>query len=236
MPFVKVTFSSHFKRANVYTDRTCMLRCKGCSYKLETSQQRAYLGAEKVKEVLSALNLKRVHFLGGEPALDPDLSEIARFAHEELGAYTKLGHSTACVLPPEHIDAATVSLKAFDDQLHRNYTGFSNRSILENIRLMHKLGIRLDLSSVFIPEYIDLAEIERIARFVASLDPQIPYHIIGYIPVPGTPWRAPRTEEVEEAANLARRFLSNVTFSALSAEQFRTIKERDIRYQSIQVA
>ena len=236
MPFVKVTFSRHFKRANVYTDRTCMLRCKGCSYKLDNSQQRARLPAEKVKEVLSALDLKRVHFLGGEPALNPDLSEIARFAQEELGAYTKLGHSTACVLPPEHINAATVSLKAFDEELHRDYTGISNRNILENIKLMYKRGIRLDLSSVFIPEYIGLTEIERIARFIASLNPEIPYHIIGYIPVPGAPWRSPSPEEVQEAADLARRFLSHVTFSALSAEEFLTIKERDIRYQSIQVA
>jgi pyruvate formate lyase activating enzyme len=180
--------------------------------------------------------LERVHFLGGEPTLNPDLGELARFAHEELGLFTKIGHSNGSRMPPPHIDAVSVSIKALDDRLHRDYTGVSNEAVLANFRKMYERGIALDASTVFIPDYVDIAEIERIAQFIASVNPEIPFHITGYVPVPGTPWRGPTREEVEEAATTARRHLAHVTFSCLSLEDLHRLPERDVRYQSVRVA
>ena len=194
------------------------------------------LGAEEVKDVLTGLDVERVHFLGGEPTLNSDLAEVARFAHEELGAYTKIGHSNGSILPPAHIDAISVSLKAFDEALHRDYTGMSNAPVLANFEAMYRQSIQVDASSVFIPGYVGLEEIERIARFIAWLDPEIPYHITGYVPVPGAPWRGPTREEVEKAAEAARRYLAHVTFSALTADDFFHLRERDVRYRSVRVA
>jgi pyruvate formate lyase activating enzyme len=237
MSFSKVTYSQHFKRANVYSDYRCNFHCRGCSYKLKPPAKEQSLAAEQVKEALVGLEeVERVHFLGGEPVLNPDLAEAARFAHQELGAYTKLGHCTGYNLPPAHIDAASVSLKTFDEALHRDYTGVSNAAVLANFEAMYRRGIQVDASSVFIPDCIGLGEIERIACFVASLDPDIPYHITGYVPVPGAPWRGPTREEVEEAAAIAQRYLMQVTFSAMTADEFFHLRERDIRYQSIRVA
>jgi len=237
MPFSKVTYSSRFKRAALYGDYRCNFRCRGCSYRLKPPEgAEPLLGVEEAKEALAGLEVERVHFLGGEPTLNPDLAEVARFAHEKLGAYTKVGHSNGSILPPEHIDAISVSIKAFDEALHRAYTGVSNASVLANFEAMYRRGIQVDASSVLIPGYIGLEEIERIARFIASLDPEIPYHIIGYVPVPDAPWRAPTKEEVEEAAMVAKRYLAQVTFSALSTDDFLHLRERDERYQSVRVA
>jgi len=237
MPFTKVTYSPRFKRAAVYGDSRCGFHCRGCSYRLKPpAKAHPLLTTERVEEVLAGLEVERVHFLGGEPTLNPDLAEVARFAHEELGAYTKIGHSTGIHIPPPHIDAISVSLKAVDDALHRDYTGVSNAPVLANFRAMYERGLQVDASSVFIPGYIGLAEIERIARFIASLDPEIPYHIIGYVPVPGAPWRGPTRMEVEEAAAVARRYLSNVTLSALTVDDLLHLQERDVRYQSVRVA
>jgi len=237
MPFSKVTYSSRFKRAAVYGDGRCNFRCQGCSYRLKPAEGAGpLLGVEEVKDVLAGLDVERVHFLGGEPTLNPDLAEVARFAHRELGAFTKIGHSNGSIMPPEHIDAISVSIKALDDAKHRAYTGVSNAPVLANFKAMYRRGIRVDASSVFIPGLVGLEEIERIARFIASLDPEIPYHIIGYVPAPDAPWRAPTREEVEEAAEVARRYLAHVTFSALSADDFLHLRERDVRYQSVRVA
>jgi len=54
--------------------------------------------------------------------------------------------------------------------------------------------------------------------------------------VPGAPWRGPTREEVEEAAAVAQRHLAHVTFSALTADDFFHLRERDVRYQSVRVA
>ena len=247
MSFSKVTYSQRFKRANVYSDYRCNFRCRGCSYKLKPPAKERSLTAEQVKEALAGLaagpdgplarrEVERVHFLGGEPTLNPDLAEVAYFAHQELGAYTKLGHSTGYNLPPAHIDAASVSLKTFDEALHRDYTGVSNAAVLANFEAMYRRGIKVDASSVLIPDYIGLDEIEHIACFVAALDPEIPYHITGYVPVPDAPWRGATREEVEEAAVIAQRLMAHVTFSAMTADDFFHLRERDIRYQSIRVA
>ncbi len=239
MPFSMVTYSRRFRRANVYGDGRCNFRCQGCSYNLNLptkAARPARLTVERVKEVLTGLDAERVHFLGGEPTLNPDLAELARFAHEELGLFTKIGHSNGSNMPPDHIDAASVSIKAFDDALHREYTGVSNAPVLANFETMYRRGIQVDASSVFIPELIGLDEIERIARFIASLDPEIPYHITSYVPVPGAPWRAPTREEVEKAADVARRYLAHVTFSALTRDDLLHLRERDVRYQSVRVA
>ena len=237
MPFIKVTYSSRFRRAAIYGDYRCNFRCRGCSYRLKPPEgAEPLLGVEEAKEALAGLEVERVHFLGGEPTLNPDLAEVARFAHEKLGAYTKIGHSNGSILPPAHIDAISVSIKAFDDALHRDYTEVSNAPVLANFETMYRRGIQVDASSVLIPGYIGLEEIERIARFIASLDPEIPYHIIGYVPVPGAPWRAPTREEVEEAAEAAGRYLAHVTFSALTVDDFLHLWERDKRYRSVRVA
>jgi len=164
------------------------------------------------------------------------LPELARFAHNELGAYTKIGHSNGSIMPPRYIDAISISINAYTDAIHIDYTGVSNVEVLKNFVRIYEAGIELDASSVFIPEYIDCEEIEKIADFIANVDPKIPYHIIGYVPVPGSPWRGATREGVERAAQTARKHLSTVTFSCPSLEDFLNLRKTDPRYISVRVA
>jgi len=237
MAIYKITYSSIFKRASLY-NWGCNFNCKGCSYKLTSPYHgEPFLTVEKVKEILGRLDIERVHFLGGEPTFNPDLPELARFAHEDLGAYTKIGHSNGSIMPPKYIDAISVSLKAYTEALHIDYTGVSNREVLKNFKKIYERGIELDASSVLIPGYIDCEEIEKIAKFIANVDPNIPYHITGYIPTPGAIWRGPTLNEVKYAAQIAKKYLSKVTFSHYSSpsDYFRMLKT-DLRYRSVRVA
>jgi len=233
----KITYSSRFRRAGVY-NWGCNFNCIGCSYKLKPPYQPGtpFLGLEKVKEVLGSLDVERVHFLGGEPTLTPNLAELARFARNELDAYTKIGHSNGSVMPPRDIDAMSISIKAYTDSIHVDYTGVSNVEVLRNFIKIYDLGVELDASSVFIPGYIDCEETEKIARFIADIDPKIPYHSIGYIPVPGAQWRRPTPVEVERVAQTARKHLSEVTFSCLSPDEALNLRGTDPRYRSVRVA
>jgi pyruvate formate lyase activating enzyme len=236
MSYYKVTYNAHFKRANLH-GWGCNFNCRGCSYRVKTPYHgEPPLSVEKVKEVLRGLDIERVHFLGGEPTINPDLPEVAGFVHDELGLYTKIGHSNGSRFPPEGVDATSVSIKAYTDSLHRDYTGVSNVDVLKNFEEAYGRGIAVDASSVFIPGYVDCDEIEKIASFITRIDAEIPYHIIGYIPQPDAPWRQPTRQEVEKAAAIARKHLSKVTCSCLSNEEVLHPEARDIRYRSVRVA
>ncbi len=79
-------------------------------------------------------------------------------------------------------------LKAWDDGIHRALTGFSNRWTLENFRLAAELsGVRaappvLVASTLLVPGYVDAAEVRALARFIAGLNPDIPYSLLAFSP------------------------------------------------------
>ncbi len=231
--FYKVTYNMEFKRANVHNNG-CNFRCRGCSYKLKNGGQEIKpLGLEQIKKTLGKLDVDRVHFVGGEPTTNPELPELISFVKNELGVYACLGHTNGSNVVD--VDESNVSIKSCTDRLHVDYTGVSNTAVLKNFEKAYNMGIKMKASSVFIPEYVDNDEIEKIAKFVADIDKNIPYHIVGYVPVPGTPWKKPRYEDVKNASDTAKHYLKNVTFSCLSKEEFFNLSS-DSRYKSVRVA
>ncbi|MDO9536811.1 MAG: radical SAM protein [Thermoplasmata archaeon] len=237
MSLKAVTYCEQYKRANVHTSG-CNFKCKGCSYKLnEHGPRTKTLSLEQVKSALRSLEVKRVHFVGGEPTLCRDLGHIAKFCHEELHVRTKIGHSTGWNRPPNNIDEMNISIKAYSEKTHKEYTGASNKRVLTNFRKIYVQGISLSASTVFIPTLIDLEEMENIARFISEVDPLIPFHITGYIPVPGTPWRSPNPDEIARAEQIAKQYLEEVTASCYqSADDYNRKVKEDPRYQSVRVA
>jgi pyruvate formate lyase activating enzyme len=79
-------------------------------------------------------------------------------------------------------------LKAWDDGIHRALTGFSNRWTLENFRLAAELASArsvppaLVASTLLVPGYVDAAEVGALARFVAAVNPDIPYSLLAFSP------------------------------------------------------
>jgi pyruvate formate lyase activating enzyme len=83
-----------------------------------------------------------------------------------------------------------VDLKAWDDKVHYALCGVSNRRTLSNFKLLaeYKNERRstnpplLIASTLLVPGYIDEYEVGNIARFIASLDRDIPYSLLGFHP------------------------------------------------------
>ncbi|HET6513949.1 MAG TPA: radical SAM protein [Thermodesulfovibrionales bacterium] len=79
-------------------------------------------------------------------------------------------------------------LKAWDDNLHTVLTGNTNKRTLENFaRAGEKTGLRtvpplLIANTLLVPGYVDEVEIRNIARFIASIDPAIPYSLLAFYP------------------------------------------------------
>ena len=79
-------------------------------------------------------------------------------------------------------------LKARDPSLHVALTGVHNQRTLENFtRAAEKFSHRpspplLIANTLLVPEYIDREEIAAIARFIADLNPDIPYSLLAFHP------------------------------------------------------
>ncbi len=79
-------------------------------------------------------------------------------------------------------------LKCFDENLNTALCGVSNEYTLQNFR---RLGQMIDgrpdppplvASTLLIPGYIDKDEVQKIATFIAGIDPDIPYALLGFFP------------------------------------------------------
>ena len=79
-------------------------------------------------------------------------------------------------------------LKAWDEDLHLALTGASNRRTLENFaRAAAYIPQRrqpplLVASTLLVPGYVDVYEVGHLAAFIASIDPTIPYSLLGFFP------------------------------------------------------
>ncbi|MDP2755521.1 MAG: radical SAM protein [Nitrospirota bacterium] len=79
-------------------------------------------------------------------------------------------------------------LKAWDENLHIALTGITNKRTIENfLRAGEKINLRavpplVIANTLLVPGYIDEDEIRSIAKFIASINPDIPYSLLAYYP------------------------------------------------------
>jgi len=171
-----------------------------------------YLSLDEVLKILNRLDAKKVILLGGEPTIDPELPKLTKKLRAS-GVYSILltnGHELTEELL-ENVDKICVSIKAYSDELHRKFTGKSNKNVLINFKKTYDSGVSLSSESIYIPGLIEREEIKKIARFISSIDPNIPYHIDAYVPVNNL-WQAPKPQEIKNTVKEARKHLKNVTY------------------------
>ncbi|MHC1592097.1 MAG: radical SAM protein [Candidatus Helarchaeales archaeon] len=81
-----------------------------------------------------------------------------------------------------------IDLKCFDENLHRALCGVSNSNTLKNFKkLAASFSERPEIplligTTLLIPGYVDEEEVRKIAHFISSLDPRIPYSLLGFYP------------------------------------------------------
>ena len=167
--------------------------------------------------------------MGGEPTVAGSLPDILRFAKKELNARTVLGHTNGNDLELDHLDAANVGLKAWDENVHKFITGIEKTKIYGNFTRAAERGTELSANLIYIPGLVDTDQIEAVAEFLSAFK-NVGFHIMGYIPVPGQPYRRPTAEEMRSAKRLAEKYLSDVKYSHLSPEQVLSLERNDDRF------
>ena len=78
------------------------------------------------------------------------------------------------------IDLYKVDLKSFDDR-HYHELGGRIGPILESIRRIHAMGLWLEIVTLLIPNFNDSDdELRRLTEFIASVSPDIPWHVTAF--------------------------------------------------------
>ena len=99
-----------------------------------------------------------------------------------MTAFVSNGNGTERVLDYIRplIDFYKVDLKSFDDRHYRQLGG-RIEPILFTIRRLHELGVWLEIVTLLIPGFNDADdEVKRLTSFVASVSPDIPWHVTAF--------------------------------------------------------
>ncbi|ADJ25357.1 Radical SAM domain protein [Dehalogenimonas lykanthroporepellens BL-DC-9] len=177
------------------------------------------LSLSEVLSLINGLDIERAIYIGIEPTLDPGFPPLAKSLKSKYGAYNILFTNGVVCPDTSALDEIIVSLKAITPELYHEYTAANNKKTLNNFRKLHESGKKLQAEITLIPGIIEADEVEKVASFIASVDPAIPLRINGFISLNGVKYRAPSGEEVEVAANLAKNHLHTVNY--LSGEMAR---------------
>ena len=162
-----------------------------------------FLEVDEVVDIIGETGARWVLFEGQEASLDPQMPLIAEALHRKFNTHNVLLTNGYRMPSLSHIDKVAVGLKAFDEDLHRDYTGHSNRTILENFVKIYRSGVPMMAETVVIPGYIDVDEVDKIARFIAGVDRNVPYQLDAYLKAGDNPWRRPTVAEMDDAVAVA---------------------------------
>ncbi len=239
MKVYHVVYEPSFKSVDIHFWTKCALACRACYTNYETldfglfddptasiacksvlKPPTRFLTLDEVMGLLRGREVERAIFMGTEAALDPEMPALARALHQEFHSYNVMLTNGLKLADMSDVDEVIFSIKAITPALHKEYTGKDNAEILGNFARIARSGKKLQAETVLIPDYIDAAEVESVARFIAGIDRNITLRIDAYFPVGKNPWRAATAIEVEEAAHLARKHLDKI--SCLTLDMKRT--------------
>ena len=84
----------------------------------------------------------------------------------------------------KYIDAMNIDIKGFTEEFYMKNCKAKLQPVLDTIKLAHKKGIHIEITTLLIPgENDSKKELEGIAKFIASVDKNMPWHISRFFPM-----------------------------------------------------
>ena len=176
----------------------CNFRCPWCQ-NADISQissanepgKLRFVAPERVVQAAIASDSLSISFTYTEPTLSVEYNlEVGRLAHDAglKNVYVTNGYMTPEMLELAipTMDAANVDIKAFDDAVHRRYTGAHLQPVLDSCVALFKAGVWLEVTTLLIPGINDdETQLQGLAEFISTkLSPDVPWHVSRYFPQP----------------------------------------------------
>lgn len=202
----------------------CNFRCSFCQ-NAEISQSpkppqreifgQKYTPAQVIKKAIEA-GCPSIAYTYTEPTIFFEFAyDCAKLAHKRglKNVFVSNGYMSkeAVETIAPYLDAINIDLKSFNPDFYRQISGGQLKPVLENIKLFHRLGVLVELTTLVIPGHNDSEkELAQIAQFIASVDPKIPWHLSRFHPMykmsdlPPTPTKTlKKAYEIGKQAGLA---------------------------------
>jgi len=172
-----------------------------------------YFGGDPSPQMLHAIRVSEI-------ALQKSIErgKILRICWETNGYMNRELAKKAAELSLKSGGIIKFDIKAWNPTLHNVLCGVTNEPTLENFKQIFQkyYSLRpevplLTASTLLVPGYVDTLEVEQISKFIAELDPNIPYTLLAFYPqymlydLPTT-----RSKHAYECYNTAKRYLKNV--------------------------
>lgn len=175
------------------------LFCQNWHYRRKSTQRGKLLPREIEDRVDDQTSC--ICYFGGDPtsqmpyalkssykAFEANREKILRFCWETNGSMNKRLLGKAAKISLNSGGCIKFDLKAWNEKVHKALCSVSNSWTLANFKRLAKyINKRPDFpfllaSTLLIPGYVDEEEVSRIASFIASLNPDIPYSLLGFHP------------------------------------------------------
>lgn len=174
----------------------CNFRCPFCqNWQISQASKRKEKGLSGCKltpqEIVSQTKSHRcqsISYTYTEPTIFFEYAYDTAKLAKEVGLaniFVTNGYMTpeALELINPYLDACNVDLKSFREEFYKEVCQGHLQPVLDSIRLMKKLNIWIEVTTLVVPGENDgEEELTNIARFIAGLDPDIPWHISRFHP------------------------------------------------------
>jgi len=157
-------------------------------------------------------DIPSIAYTYNEPAIFFEYAyDTAKLAHKNgiKNVFVSNGFESKQALKKIHpyLDAINIDLKGFTNKFYKDICQAKIDPVKDNIKRVHKMGIWLEVTTLVIPTKNDSdEELTKIAKFVASVSKEIPWHVTAFYPqykmmdVEPTP-----IETLERAHNIGKK-------------------------------
>ena len=208
----------------------CNFRCGFCqNWQIsQAGKKKASFGGqplspEEAVDLAESQSCRSISYTYTEPTIffeyAYDTSRLAK-AKGMANIFVTNGFMTAEALEEMRglLDAANVDLKSFREETYQKTCGGRLGPVLESIKLLKKLGVWVEVTTLVVPGLNDSEEeLSDIARFLAGVDKDLPWHISRFHPdyqytdAPPTPVETlRRAYELGKGAGLNYVYIGNV--------------------------
>ncbi len=198
----------------------CNFRCGYCQ-NYDISQVRKLFGEDstpkKIVEKAMKNKCKSIAYTYNEPSIwiefVLDIADIAKKKGLKNTLVTN-GYMTKECLDffDKYIDVINIDLKSMRNDFYRRNCKAKLKPVLETIRRAKEKGIWIEITTLLIPEENDSKqEIKDMAKFISSIDKNIPWHITRFFPMYEMRNKSPtEIKKLKEAEKIGKKYLNYV--------------------------
>ncbi len=215
----------------------CNLFCKGCqNYKISRADAETlrtnlkYYSPREIITIMKKQNIKMIAFTYNEPFIFFEyMLNIAKLAKKEKikTVIVSNGYVNSAPLKElcKYIDGANIDIKGIIKSTYKEYSKADIAPILNNIKIIKKSGVWIELTNLIIPTINDNpADIKKLCVWIKKeLGADIPLHFSRFFPqyeISHLPATSPKV--LDEAKNIAKSAGLNYIYTGNTLQQENT--------------